>query len=97
VAALWLSARFGALDLAYEVNDRFPAKRLGHMHLEGLGAVLAQELSQWCQGTRGQIWHKQVGEVLKEREINRKTYYETAGMASTNAPRGRYDLLMKGF
>jgi len=97
----WLAARFGTLDLAYEVNDRYPEQRLDLDRLQGLGGVMAGSIGAWCQSEAGREWHRALLSGLDKRREASAAYYREYGPAreglSRSLQRARYDLLTKGY
>ena len=49
---------YGSYDLAFEVNDRYPARRLGIFELEQIGAIGAKSISFWLISAPGIQWHE---------------------------------------
>ena len=93
----WLSQHFGTLDLAYEVNDRYPQKRLLFPELQGVGLLFAKHLGNWAKSPAGQQRHQQARAILQEWERQRVAYFTQVGPAADNAERARYDLLILGY
>lgn len=74
----WCALRLGALDLVYEVNDRYPARRLRLDQLDALGGLLAAELVAWQRTEEGQDWHAQVAAHLADHRRARAAYWAAA-------------------
>ena len=91
----WCALRFTGLDLAYEVNDRYPAKRLNQQDMDALGRGLIDALTSWITGAEGIQWHNRVCKSLEVRRLERELYY----LEHNRNPEGRtnYDLLIQGF
>ena len=91
----WLADRFGSFDLCYEVNDRYPQKRLTLAQLQGIGRVLAGELAKWTDSPEGQQYHRSVNERLtKHREARTQYLKNKAGGEDERSPQ---ELLTLGF
>ena len=91
----WLADRFGAFDLCYEVNDRFPQQRLTLAQLQGIGRVLALELAKWTDSPEGQQYHRSVNERLTKHREARAQYMKNK--AGGEAERTPHELLTLGF
>jgi hypothetical protein len=91
----WCAYQFDALDFAFEVNDRYPDRRLSLPLLQGIGRVMAAQLAQWCDSPEGQAWHQRARKTLKLKQLERAAYFQQAGYG----PEGRtpYDLIIRGF
>ena len=92
----WVSKQFGALPLAYEVNDRYPKNRLSHAGLQRLGAQLGLGLARWCVSERGEKWHRGARSWERTRKEERATAYAEK-TPKLNSSQARFDLLTKGF
>lgn len=92
----WLALQFGAMDMAYEVNDRYPPNPLSLPRLEQLGALFGQELSQWMLSPAGEKRHQQARQALEKRAQARTDYYAADGPPTSDVAR-RFDLLVQGF
>jgi len=71
----WLTNRFGAFPLAYELNDRYPAQPLSLAQLQGLGAHLAAELAVWTASPAGQQHHQRLQARLAGHRAARAHYF----------------------
>jgi hypothetical protein len=91
----WCASRFSTLDLAYEVNDRYPQHRLALPELQQVGAVLGETLATWCAGEEGQRWHLRVSKYLQVKRLERAAYFERAGYSP--AERTKFDLVIRAF
>ena len=92
----WASLRFGALPLAYEVNDRWPKHRLSHSELGRLGARLGLGLARWCGSDHGLKWHRGARALMTERAGERQAAY-AGGAPKSGSSEARFDLLTKGY
>jgi hypothetical protein len=63
----WTALRFGGLSLAFEVNDRYPGKRLTLEPLRALGAHMAGFMTQWLATPAGMTHHTQALAALAAR------------------------------
>ena len=92
----WLALRLGAMDVAYEVNDRDPENRLSVPGLKGIGAIMAEQLGLWLFTEQGEKRHQQALERLEKRRQKKADY-----LAKIKAPLSpeaeEFDLLMRGF
>lgn len=91
----WCALRFSALDLAFEVNDRYPGRRLHLGELQQLGGTLARELATWSQSTAGAHWHAKVQKSLTLQQLERAAYYERVGYGPEQ--RSHHDLMIRGY
>ena len=91
----WCAHQYAALDLAYEVNDRYPAQPLSLMQLQQLGGVLGGTLAAWCASPDGGQWHQTVEKCLVVKRLERAAYFAHAG----HGPEARtpYELLIRGY
>ncbi len=91
----WAALTYGALDLAFEVNDRYPARRLSLMQLQQLGAAMAQGIGDWCAGDDGRQWHAQAQAFMAKRMAERTEYYrkKRGGLAK----REDFELIYRGY
>lgn len=92
----WLAAHLGAMDVAYEVNDRDPENRLSVAGLKSMGALLAEHLGNWTQSEAGNKRHAQARAVLEKRVEERTEFYAEQGQPKSQAARDA-DLLTQGF
>lgn len=91
----WLADRFGAFDLCYELNDRYPQQRLSLAQLQGIGNVLAEVLAKWTDSPEGQEYHRSVNERLtKHREARTQYLNNKPGGDGERSP---HELLTLGF
>ena len=91
----WLAHQFHAMDLAFEVNDRYPSARLTLPQLQQIGGVLAASISIWLNSTDGSQWHTRIQKLLAVKSLERKVYFEKVGQR--NEERQRFDLLSNGY
>ncbi|MHB9023741.1 MAG: M14 family zinc carboxypeptidase [Armatimonadota bacterium] len=91
----WCASRFATLDLAYEVNDRYPQHRLSLPELQRIGAILGDTLASWCADDAGQRWHQRVSKILRMKRLEQAAYFERAGYGP--AERTKSDLIMRAF
>lgn len=91
----WLALHLGAMDLAYEVNDRAPEHRLSTQQLKHMGAIFVTELGKWLESDAGEARHAQARESLDKR-AQKRTAELAAGQPQTEEEK-RFNLLMKGF
>lgn len=90
----WLADRFGAFDLCYEVNDRYPPQRLSLAQLQGIGRVLADELGKWTNSPEGKQHHQNINERLVKHRENRIDYLKNKTEGGNRTP---HELLTLGF
>ena len=94
----WCARQLGALDLAYEVNGRFPGRRLDQAQLGEVGVALGDGLARWLWSEAGRDWHAQSALWAQMRLDKRAAYLAEKGeMAPPNTERARYELLELGF
>ena len=91
----WCAMNYGSFDLAYEVNDRYPANRLTLERLQGIGTVIADRVGGWTAGPEGLSWHKHALEVLAKRDKEREAHFKEFGI--TENQRNEVDLLVYGY
>jgi len=91
----WCAARFGSLDLCYEVNDRYPDSRLSLSALQGIGGVLATHIANWLASDEGQRMHTALWRRGEDYRQARAAYYTEPGRR-LNA-RTPYELLILGY
>jgi hypothetical protein len=75
----WSSLHFGSLNLAFEVNDRDPVKRLSLASLKTLGARMAEFATTWLSTPPGIAEHAQATTTLASREKARAAYLQARG------------------
>ena len=92
----WLALQMGAMDVAYEVNDRAPESRLAVPSLKYMGGLMAEQLGQWTLTEAGQKRHQQAREWLEKRAKTREEYFAQKGQSTSEAGKN-FDLLIKGF
>lgn len=71
----WCAAHFGSLDLAYEVNDRYPQRRLSLKELQEMGGCLADQLSAWLCSDAGKEHHLTAASILRKHMRERRSYF----------------------
>lgn len=71
----WCSLRFGALELTYELNDRYPDHRLTLQEQTEMGQILANQLAVWQESDIGQQWHQDVTTRLEAHRQKRRAFY----------------------
>ncbi len=91
----WCALHFGTLDIAYEVNDQYPQKRLTLARLQQIGALMAQQLVEWGKSKAGQQQHRQARAVLKKRAQERAAYFARVKTDSPHRP--IFDLLVLAY
>lgn len=91
----WCAAQFGSLDLAFEVNDRYPTHPLSLPQLQALGGTLATGLAAWLQTSSGDDWHRHVVKLREMKVFERSLYYRQVGRTPTTALLS--DVLSGGF
>jgi hypothetical protein len=92
----WLALHLGAMDLAYEVNDRDPKNRLTVAQLGHMGGLLGERVGTWLASDRGIKRHDEAKEWLVKRVASKSAYIAEEGEADSNEVR-QFRLLMKGF
>lgn len=91
----WCAARFGSFNLCFEVNDRYPNRRLNLAELQQLGGYLAEQLGSWIASNEGQRHHAQLQDRRHAHHQAKTAYYATKqGNITRRTP---YELLMLGF
>jgi len=91
----WLADRFGALDLAYEVNDRYPPNRLSLATIQRGGGIMAEHLARWAAGPSGCDHHDVVLRRLEQHRLRREAYFSRARQRL--ADRTSHELLTLGY
>ena len=91
----WLADRFGAFDLCYEVNDRYPQQRLSLAQLQGIGRILDEELVKWTESHEGQRHHRNIHERLTKHREARTQYLENK--TGGDGERSSHELLTLGY
>lgn len=91
----WIAERFGAFDLCFEVNDRYPSARLSLAQLQGIGAVLAEQLACWTASSEGEQQHQLVCDLLARHRQARHAYL--ARTWAWESPRTSHELLTLGY
>lgn len=91
----WVALSFGTLDLAFEVNDRYPKSRLILPRIFDLGGAMVAPISTWCASADGQRWHLRVRKLLTVKALERTIYFERVGYPP--AQRTLMDLLLRAY
>ena len=92
----WIAAHLGAMDLAYEVNDRDPGNRLSVPRLKEMGSILAEQLGAWLESDEGRKRHIEARAALETRKAERAKFYAEQGAPKSQSARDA-DLLTQGF
>jgi hypothetical protein len=92
----WLAHAFGTLGLVYEVNDRYPQKRLQLQELQGIGSVMVSYVSSWSRSGEGKGWRASRRSWLKKRIEEREIYYADRGEPTDEHAR-KFDLEFFGY
>ena len=92
----WIAAHLGAMDLAYEVNDRAPDNRLSVAGLKQMGAITGESLGAWITSESGHRRHAAARAALGKRAKAREAFYAEQGAPKSQAARDA-DLLAQGF
>lgn len=91
----WCADHYNALDLAFEVNDRYPAQRLDLNELRRFGAGFGQGLARWRDSQDGKKWHQVAVKSIAEITQKRAAFYQRAGYGPEK--RSIYDLVVHGY
>jgi len=86
---------YGTFDLAYEINDRYPAHRLNIQQLQQMGEIISEQLGKWINSDAGIQWHAHTHDVLQKRIIKREKHFKEFGI--TAAQRNEVDYLVLGY
>ena len=70
----WLSLHLGAMDMAYEVNDRDPENRLSIEGLQHIGGIFAGQIGAWMTSEAGDKRHAAAQLALEKRAQARQKY-----------------------
>jgi len=73
----WCTKRFHALDLVYEVNDRYPDHTLPLEQLARMGGIIAARLAAWCDSDTGRVWHQRAADFLAKHREQRDAYFQS--------------------
>lgn len=92
----WCALCFGAFDLAYEVNDRYPPQTLSLVKLQGIGGVITEQIGAWQSGDNGRKWHAQALAFLAKRKVEQERHFKEYGI-KTPDQRNEADLLVYGY
>ena len=92
----WLALHLGAMDLAYEVNDRDPENRLSIEGLQHIGGIFANQIGTWLTDEAGDKRHEEARSALNKRAEARQKYL-AVGSKNPSEQEKRFNLLMKGF
>jgi len=92
---IWCNRRFGGLPVGYEVNDRYPERRLNLRQAMEMGALFVQSVDAWENSEDGRQWHARIRKVVQRRALERKSYFELHRL--TPNERTTYEILIKGF
>jgi len=73
----WCANHYRTLDLAYEINSRYPAHRLSLSQTHRLGNLLVNTLTWWVSGDAGKDWHRKTWQIVEALRIRRQAYFKT--------------------
>lgn len=91
----WCAARFGSVDLCFEVNDRYPEHRLNLAELQGIGSILTSHLANWLASDEGKRSHTALLRRGEEYRQARETYFLAPGRNVLD--RTPYEMLILGY
>jgi len=91
----WCALHFGSFDLAYEVNDRYPADRLSLSRIGNIGAMLSKSIAKWLSDDNGKIWHRDILKLLSDRQKERDDMFRKRGYGPDQ--KSKFDLLIRGY
>ncbi|MHB9132106.1 MAG: M14 family zinc carboxypeptidase [Armatimonadota bacterium] len=91
----WVADHFGSLDLAYEVNDRYPPNRLSLARLQRIGSLLTASLSDWLASNDGKEWHLRTQKITALKIIERTVFFQRKGYGPQE--RTPYDLIIRAY
>ncbi|OPZ87714.1 MAG: Zinc carboxypeptidase [bacterium ADurb.Bin429] len=91
----WIAMQFGAMDLAFEVNDRYPAARLSLPRLMELGGAMAAPLHAWCLSPEGRHWHRRIQKMLTLKALERELFFLTSERGP--ALRTPHDVMIRAY
>ena len=74
----WCAEAFGTFDLAFEVNDRYPERRLALPQLQTIGAVLAQSLVSWTASPAGARMLARTRQLTELKRLEHLVYHYSA-------------------
>lgn len=92
----WIGLRLGAMDLAYEVNDRAPENRLSVARLKNIGTVFGEQMGKWLFSPAGDKRHQDAQQWMQERAKKREEYFAKSGQPTSDEDR-QANLLLRGF
>ena len=92
----WLALHLGALNLAFEVNDRDPENRLSIEGLQHIGGIFAGQIGAWMTSDAGDKRHAAAQLALEQRAEARQKYL-AVGSKNFSDEEKQFALLMKGF
>jgi len=91
----WCVEATASFDLIYEVNDRYPPRRLALAELQGLGISLGDALVAWCDSPQGKAWHQHACQVMAKRLKDREQYFQERNRDP--AMRLPFDTVVQGY
>ncbi|HEY3379934.1 MAG TPA: M14 family zinc carboxypeptidase [Armatimonadota bacterium] len=91
----WCAVNYGAIDLSFEVNDRYAKKRLSLAELQGIGGELARTLVRWTRSSTGERQRVRTSKLFRLQCLERDAYFSNPDHpleARTDA-----DMVVRGF
>lgn len=91
----WCFRRFRTCDFAFEVNTRYPQKRLSIMDTCLIGAILVDETHSYSRNTKFIDIRQNIDSFMAQRTIDRQAWWEKKKRDPKR--RNTFDLLVKGY
>lgn len=91
----WCALRFGSLNLAYEINSRYPKRRLSIYETDRIGFYISDEIGKYLLSDMGKKQHEKMTVLLQTRKEQRDKWWST--IRHSEDQRDMFDLLVKGY
>jgi len=72
----WCAVNLGSIPLSYEVNDRYPSRRLSLYELQNIGRILSESISEFQSSGEGKKWHNHAVKLINTKSLDRRAYFE---------------------
>ncbi|OPZ86044.1 MAG: hypothetical protein BWY76_01138 [bacterium ADurb.Bin429] len=92
----WCWSRYGAFALVFEINDRYPARRLSLKEIEAIGEDCPLCINEFMATDAGKQRMALIDQFLSNRRKRIDAYYRLHPNADRNTP-GVYELVSQGF
>lgn len=91
----WCSKHWGSLQIAYEINSRYPNNRLSLMQLQELGASYARAFGEYLQSDLFKAVLSDIERVRRQHLQERQRFW--AQRDDPDEPRTAYEIVTLGF